>query len=155
MRSRGSNIFVLCLGLALAAFGYWSFATTRGPIPSQFQTTSGTVAKAEAVWRKGSLQIIHFSLQGSDKEFSYPSLLPRIDDVWDKIDRGTRAEVVHIGSESKNPELWGLKLGDRLVLSTMEAHQARRKNGVWGLVIGIASTLSVAYLWYAGKRRAA
>ena len=157
MHSRKGVPFYTVLSIALAVFGYWSFFNTLKPMPTPLLEASGPVVAAEANKRKGSIHTIYFSIQGNTKRFAYPGILPRIDDVWSSIDLGSKATVLYTDQDTETEvvELWGLTINGRDLVQPMEAYQARRTNGYWGLALGIAFTFCAGYLWLTGGKSAA
>lgn len=154
MHSRRSNLFYILLSVALAVFGYWAFFITLEPMPTPLKEVSGSVSAAEANRRKGSIHTIYFSIQGSTKRFAYPGILPRIDSVWSSLELGTNAKVLYTDKDpgTEVVELWGLTLNERSMIQPTEAYAARRKNGYWGLALGIAFTFCAGYMWLKGGK---
>ena len=145
------------LSVAMAVFGYWLFLSTLRPMPTPLLEVAGPVTAAKANRRKGAIHTIFFSIRGSTKRFPYPGILPRINDVWSNLEVGTNARVLYIDQDpdSQVVELWGLSLDGRSMIQPTEAYQARRKNGYWGLALGIGLTFCAAYTWLKGGKGAA
>ena len=157
MRSRRPNFFYILLGAALAIFGYWSYFITLAPMPAPLMEASGSVSAAEANRRKGSIHTIYFSLHGNPKRFAYPGILPGIDEVWSSLELGSTVKVLYADKDPDTEvvDLWGLTVNGRSLIQPTEAYGARRKNGNWGLVLGILSTLCAGYMWLKGGKGAA
>ena len=157
MRLRSPHFLHILLAIALAVFGYGMFFITLAPIPVPLLEASGRVTSAEAHRRKGSIQTIYFSVHGSTRRFAYPGILPRIDAVWSSLALGSDATVLYADKDLSTDvvDVWGLTVDGRYIVQPQESYGARRKNGYWGLAIGIAFTLSAAYIWLKGGKRAA
>lgn len=146
-----SNWLLVALSAAMSAFGFWAFAITVPPIPEPMFKATGTISSAEARFRKGRISIIRFTVAPQGQEFSYPNILRNAQVVWDKIDKELPVEVAY--TNSREPELWGLRVSGETLLTPEQAYAGRRENGYWGLGLGVAFLLSCLYLLFIEGRR--
>ena len=140
--SRGQWIKT-ALSTALALFGFWLFAVTLAPVPEPLLQDRGVIASAEASRPRGEITVIWIRVAPSGRQYAYPNILGNAEAVLEQLDAGQPVEVGY--SRPEDPELWSLTVRGSSLITPQEAHRARRKNGLWGMAIGI---LFLGYLFY-------
>lgn len=78
-------------------------------------------------------------------------MLPGIDAVWGRLKVGSPVHVVFDDAGSKR-SIWGLRLGDYVVVTPEQALQARRKNGRFGAMIGLIALLGAGYFLHRARK---
>lgn len=142
-------IALLCFGLALASAV--TFFSRPAAVPTHLAEADGTVEKVDATQRKGRLQSVNFTLATGGDAFEYSSVLPGIDAVWGRLKVGSPVHVIFDDADSKR-SIWGLRLGDDVVVTPEQALQARRKNGQIGAMIGLISLLGAGYFLHRARK---
>ena len=151
--SRGQWITAAFSG-AFALFGFWSFAITLAPVPEPLFHDAGVISSGEARRPRGEIAVIWIRVAPSGRQYAYPNILGNAEGVWNQIEPGRPIEVTY--SNSRDPELWGLEVSGSSLITPQEAHRARRKNGLWGMAIGVACLGFLFYLFLVeGRRHAA
>jgi len=151
MKLSRSNWVLLALYAAMSSFGFWFFAMTLSPIPEPMLTATGTIASAEAQFRKGNVSIIRIKVEPLGQEFSYPNILRNAQTVWEKIENDLPIEIAY--TNPSEPVLWGLRISGETLLTPKTAYAARRENGYWALGLGFACLLSCMYMLFVEGRR--
>ncbi|WP_456360016.1 hypothetical protein [Xanthomonas arboricola] len=137
--------FAITIGSAISYFGQPS------NIPSDLKESRGIVADAEATQRKMRLQSVRFTLKSDAGQFEYPSVLPNIDALWNEMKKGDQVRVTYSGDQA-DPELWGLDLNGKAVVTPQGALEARQANGRIGLYVGLAALLAAGYFFSRARR---
>ncbi|MFN7212309.1 MAG: DUF3592 domain-containing protein [Lysobacteraceae bacterium] len=141
---------ILLIGCVLISlFGFYGFYINARPVPEDLRSVSGVVTSAEAGQRRSrsSIHTVWFTLDGSSERFAYPGILPRIGDVWERLEVGTPVRVVYAPKPDPDDgvELWGLSSAGVEFIGPSEARDARLKNGYFALVLGVAFAGCAAY----------
>ncbi len=135
-------IALLCLGVTIASAV--TFFSRPAAVPTHLAEADGRVEKVDATQRKGRLQSVNFTLAPAGDAFEYSSVLPGIDALWGRLKVGSPVRVTFDDADGKR-SIWGLRLGDDVVLTPEQALEARRKNGQVGAMIGLIALLGAAY----------
>jgi hypothetical protein len=153
---RKPNMILVIGCVLMSLFGFYGFYINARPVPDNLRAVSGTVASAEAGQRRSrnSIHTVWFTLEGSSERFAYPGILPRISDVWGRLEVGTQVRVVYAPKPDSGDgvELWGLSIAGAEFISPAEARDARLKNGYFALVLGVAFAGCAAYTFRQVKR---
>ena len=154
---RKSNVFLVLLCAALSLLGFYLSYLNSRPIPIGLLVASGPVTSAEAGQRRGrsSIHTVWFTIEGEAHRFAYPGILPRIRDAWERMEIGSHVEVIYAATpdEKHETEIWGLTISGTKIVGPIEAHEARLKNGYFGLALGFAFAGCAAYTWRQASRR--
>jgi hypothetical protein len=141
-----SIVILMCAGLT--ALGLWTFVRAFNPAPTEFYRTTGTVDQVEIHHGKWNPIIsINFKVRGSSETFVYPDVLPHIREVSSVLVRGRSAEIAYTKQAESRPQLWSLKLNDKMIIDVPGTYRAYRKDGYWGLFLAVAAALGGAFLW--------
>jgi len=151
---RNPNIVLVIGCAALSALGFHGFYINARSIPEDLRTETGVVVSAEMGQRKNRIHTVWFTLEGNPRRFAYPGILPRIRQVWEKIEIGSNVEVVYsYRSDPKDGvDLWGLSIASIEILTPAQAREARLKNGYFALALGFAFAGCAAYTWQLSPR---
>ena len=141
---------ILLIGCVLMSlFGFYGFYINARPVPEDLRSVSGVVTSVEAGQRRSrsSIHTVWFTLDRSSERFAYPGILPRIGDVWERLEVGTPVRVVYAPKPDPNDgvELWGLSVAGVEFIGPSEARDARLHNGYFALVLGVAFAGCAAY----------
>ncbi|WP_420010020.1 hypothetical protein [Xanthomonas sacchari] len=142
-------IALLCLGVTVASAV--TFFSRPSAVPTHLAEADGTVEKVDATQRKGRLQSVNFTLAPAGDAFEYSSVLPGIDAVWGRLKVGSPVHVTFDDADGKR-SIWGLRLGDGVVLTPEQALQARRNNGQVGAMIGLIALLGAGYFLHRARK---
>ncbi|WP_254845951.1 hypothetical protein [Xanthomonas axonopodis] len=148
-KTRFKIIAALCFAITVGSA--ISYLGQPSEVPSGLKEASGPVQDVEATQRKMRLQSVRFTLKSNPSEFEYSSVLPNIDGLWHEMKVGDVAHVTYSG-EQTDPELWGLELNGKAVVTPQGALQARRDNGQIGLYVGLAALLAAGYFFMRARR---
>lgn len=97
------------------------------------------------------LQSVRFTLKPEASEFEYSSVLPNIDALWREMEVGNQVHVTYSGDQA-DPELWGLELNGKTVVTPKGALEARRDNGQFGLYVGVVALVGAGYFFFRARR---
>ncbi|WP_267094727.1 hypothetical protein [Xanthomonas sacchari] len=142
-------IALLCLGVTIASVV--TFFSRPAAVPTHLAEADGTVEKVDATQRKGRLQSVNFILATGGDAFEYSSVLPGIDAVWGRLKVGSPVHVTFDDADSKR-SIWGMRLGDDVVVTPEQALHARRKNGQIGAMIGLIALLGAGYFLHRARK---
>ncbi|KAB7766716.1 hypothetical protein CEK68_09360 [Xanthomonas sp. LMG 12461] len=142
-------IALLCLGVTIASAV--TFFSRPAAVPTHLAEADGTVKKVDATQRKGRLQSVNFTLATGGDAFEYSSVLPGIDAVWGRLKVGSPVHVIFDDADSKR-SIWGMRLGDDVVVTPEQALHARRKNGQIGAMIGLIALLGTGYFLHRARK---
>ena len=140
----------LLLGLAVSAAALYGWRLSLSPKPTQLEHVSGLITSSEEV-RAGRARTIHFHIDGSSLEFTYPSILPAYETATEVLKSGNTAAVGYAGSGE--PELWELSVNGQPIVQSAGAHEARLSNGKWAFWLFVAFSLSTVYLGWCYRRQ--
>lgn len=142
-------IALLCLGVTIASAV--TFFSRPSAVPTHLAEADGTVEKVDATQRKGRLQSVNFTLATGGDAFEYSSVLPGIDAVWGRLKVGSPVHVTFDDADSKR-SIWGMRLGDDVVVTPEQALHARRKDGQIGAMIGLIALLGAGYFLHRARK---
>ncbi|MBO9882126.1 hypothetical protein J7357_12005 [Xanthomonas sp. D-109] len=142
-------IALLCLGVTIASAV--TFFSRPAAVPTHLAEADGTVEKVDAAQRKGRLQSVNFTVASAGDAFEYSGVLPGIDAVWGRLKVGSPVRVTFDEADGKR-SIWGLRLGDDVVLKPEQALEARRKNGQVGAMIGLIALLGAGYFLHRARK---
>ena len=139
----------LLLGFGVSAVAYHGWRESIEPMPTALEHVTGVVTGVEEV-RAGRARTIHFHLEGSGREFAYPSFLPFYQASKAAIKPGSMVTVGYVGQNE--PELWELSVDGESIVRSTQAYEARSVNGEWAFAIFLTSLLITAYLGWRSRR---
>ena len=140
----------LLLGLAVSVAAFCGWRLSLSPKPTQLEHAAGLITTAEEV-RGGRARTIHFHIDRSSLEFTYPSILPAYGTASKLIKPGNTATIGYVGPDE--PELWELSVNGRPIVQSASAHEARLSNGKWAFWLFVAFSLSTIYLGWCYRRQ--
>jgi hypothetical protein len=140
----------LLLGLAVSAAAFCGWRLSLSPQPTRLEYASGIITSSEEV-RGGRARTIHFHIDGSSLEFTYPSILPAYGTASEVLKPGNTAAIGYAGPGE--PELWELSVNGQSIVQSAGAHEARLSNGKWAFWLFVAFSLSTVYLGWCYRRQ--
>lgn len=143
MTQKRVRLMHLLLGLAVSAAAFYGWRLSLSPMPTRLDHASGIVTSSEIV-RGGRARTIHFKVQVSELNFTYPSILPAFGTATDLLKPGNLATIGYTGPGE--PELWELSVNGKSIVHSAEAHKAKLTNGKWAFWLLVAFSLSTVYL---------
>ena len=120
--------------VAIAAFGLFGFLDSFRPIPKELRTVVGVASNVRSSTIFYSKSHATFQLKqsnGDALEYSYSPRYKRFFYFAENLKDGMKVEVT-TGPEGRN-DFWGLKLGEKTLMTPAEACDARLTDGRWGL----------------------
>jgi hypothetical protein len=140
----------LLLGLAVSASAFYGWRLSLSPPPKELEHASGVITSSEEV-RGGRARTIHFHINDSSQEFTYPSILPAYGTAAELLKPGNTATIGYAGPDE--PELWELSVNGQSLVQSAGAYEARLSNGNWAFWLFVAFSVSTVYLAWRYRRQ--
>ncbi|MCD9085482.1 hypothetical protein [Stenotrophomonas sp. SY1] len=140
----------LLIGLAVSVAAFYGWRLSLSAMPTQLEHASGPITSSEEV-RAGRARTVHFHIDGSSQEFTYPSILPAYGTAAEVLKPGNTVAIGYIGPGE--PELWELAVNGQPIVQPAGAHEARLSNGKWAFWLFVTFSLSTLYLGWRYRRQ--
>ena len=128
-------VVIVCAGIAYV--GFHGYAESRRPIPSPLIRVSAPIEEVDVTHRRFRIWMVRLRLRGFPRPFFLDPDLTGHDAVAEAARPGRTAQIVFSQSPAGEVRLWGLSIDGETLLTPAEAHAARRRDGTWGLWLGV------------------